>query len=370
MEKCTVGRPKLLHVFPTFLVAGQQVRFCDIINAEEGKCSHVIASLDNQYGAFSRINRRDNVEKIDFQFLSKPSVKKILQYRQLLHKIKPDLLITYNWGATDWLISNYYFPVCPMIHIEDGFNDDEREKQKYRRVLARKFLFRKINRLIIPSKTLENIARTIWKQPAYRVVYIPNGINLELYKANRHAPPKTKNKIVIGTVASIRKVKRIDRLIRCFQSCPSSSCLQLSIVGDGRELPALKEQAKSWDNIIFHGFQKNPIPFIDAMDIFAITSDSEQMPYTVIEAMALGKPILGTNVGDIQSLVSEANRPYIVNCEDEDFIIEAMEKLATNSQMRNEIGGHNSRKCQEKYDLEDMVRQHLQVYKNAILSNF
>ena len=58
-------------------------------------------------------------------------------WARVLRELRPDLLLTYNWGAVDWGMANALFPVCRHVHFEDGFGPDEFAGQLRRRILGR-----------------------------------------------------------------------------------------------------------------------------------------------------------------------------------------------------------------------------------------
>jgi len=76
------------------------------------------------------------------------------------------------------------------------------------------------------------------------------------------------------------------------------------------------------------------------MDIFALSSDTEQMPLTILEAMAAGLPVAATNVGDVADMLSPENAPFVI-ARDETALGTAMAHLATDAALRQAVGRTN-----------------------------
>ena len=96
----------------------------------------------------------------------------------------------------------------PLIHHEDGFNDDEIDHLKKRRNWFRTIALQRSNALVVPSKTLEHIARTIWHQPLDKICRFPNGIDTDHFnrRPQRGSFPgfqKRNGEIVVGTIAGL-----------------------------------------------------------------------------------------------------------------------------------------------------------------------
>jgi glycosyltransferase involved in cell wall biosynthesis len=88
-------------------------------------------------------------------------------------------------------------------------------------------------------------------------------------------------------------------------------------------------------------------------DIFALTSDTEQMPLTVLEAMAAARPIVATDVGDIRDMVAEDNRRFLV-ARDPEAVAKAFRSLLADSTLRDRLGQANRQKIVADYDQRKM----------------
>ncbi|MGQ0661587.1 glycosyltransferase, partial [Sphingosinicella sp.] len=114
------------------------------------------------------------------------------------------------------------------------------------------------------------------------------------------------------------------------------------------------------------GFLARPADWIGHLDIFALSSDSEQFPISLVEAMAAGLPAVATDVGDVAAMVADDNRPLIVEPADEAAFAAALDTLADRDDLRREIGLANREKAEALYDERAMIAAYGRLYGEAI----
>lgn len=368
----TPQKPKhLLHVFATFGAGGPQVQFCQIANHFGNRYKHSIISMDDNYDAKKRLRADLPVELIPLKYQKNQFFHNIKLFRKVLAHCNPDLLLTYNWGAIEWAISNFLFPVCPHIHCEHGFRPDEIDRQLQRRVLLRYIFLSRSFKVIMPSMTMKKIALTIWKLNQKNVLYIPNGIDVKRFQRplpHQHIdPPKP---LIIGTVAHLRKEKNIHRMIRIFNNVNQEIPSELHIAGDGDELESITQYIHTLGltkRVRLLGSIDNPVPVLQNFDIFIISSDTEQMPYSVLEAMASSLPVVGTDVGDIKYMVSDSNKKFIINKDNEDTFSNILNFLIKNKSLRTDIGEKNRKHCMQKFSIEHMFKNFEVIFESAMI---
>jgi glycosyltransferase involved in cell wall biosynthesis len=285
-----------------------------------------------------------------------------------------DLVLSYNWGGFDAVMARRLFGGPPLVHHEDGFNEDEAVGLNPRRNFYRRLGLGAAHRLVVPSERLEKIALTEWAQPRARVVRIANGIDVRRF-ARRNAPAaaipgfeRRKDEIIIGTLAGLRAVKNLPRLVRAFAAMQSRNA-RLVIIGEGPESERIAAEARRCgvaDRLLLPGFVADPASVMPAFDIFALSSDSEQFPISLIEAMAAGLPIAAPAVGDVATMVSADNRPLIVGSDDEAALAAALDTLAERSDLRASIGRANLEKAAAEYDEGTMIALYAQLYGEAL----
>ncbi|HJS84791.1 MAG TPA: glycosyltransferase [Acetobacteraceae bacterium] len=348
------GPASLLHVFPSFRVGGAQMRFAAVANRFGARYRHLIVSLDGADSARERL-----APDLDIAFPTLPGGG-LAAIRWALRALRPDVLITHNWGSMDWAIANLP-SLARHIHIEDGFGPEERDRQFRRRVLTRRLVLRR-STVVLPSRTLLGIAADTWRLPAHRLRYIPNGIDLARFAAP--AASASRAEPVIGTVAALRPEKALDRLLRAFHAVTASLPARLVIAGDGPERPRLEHLAATLGvapRVQFTGHIADPAPLYAGFDVFALSSDTEQMPLSVIEAMAAGLAVAGTDVGDVRRMLAAENRRF-VGPRDGNALADSLRALLAAPALRARLGAANRDKATRDYDQEAMFAAYAALF--------
>src|SRR5438552_1572279 len=97
---------RLLHVLPSFGIGGVPIRIARIVNHFGSRYQHTIVALDQVLSARERLRADLAVDLVPFAVNKRRPLAELLRYRRVLQTRKPDLLITYNWGAIDWAMAN------------------------------------------------------------------------------------------------------------------------------------------------------------------------------------------------------------------------------------------------------------------------
>src|SRR4051812_42058262 len=175
-----MNAPHLLHVFSNFVPTGPELRTVALIGAFGGEFRHSILSMDGRVSAAERLPAG-----VEVRLLPSPpragSLATARRLRRLLADERPDLVLTYNWGAFDMLLAARSARFQRLVHHEEGSNEDEVEGFKRRRVLARRLVLPGVRRIVVPSRRLQSIATGLWKLSAAKIRLIPNGIPLDRF---------------------------------------------------------------------------------------------------------------------------------------------------------------------------------------------
>ncbi len=364
--------PKILHLHSTFDAGGKELRNVRLINEWGKEVDHAIVSGDlEKRGAARLIGKKARVSWPKFPALKgKPTPGRLAALAKAMAGY--DLVCTYNWGAIDAVMAHTVFAdafkLPPLVHHEDGFNEDEAKRLKKRRNWYRKIALGRTAALVVPSAKLEDIALNAWSQPRARVRRIPNGIDTRAFAA----PPKRdilpglvkhKDEFWLGSMAGLRAVKQLDVLVRAMEWMPQE--WQLVIAGEGPEREALLAEAERVgveDRVHLPGFIAEPAKLVGLFDMFALSSQSEQFPISVVEAMAAGLPVVAPRVGDIGQMVSSDNGPALVDPGDEKALRKSLTKLADDPVTRKRMGQANRQKAREEFDERRMIERYRALY--------
>jgi glycosyltransferase involved in cell wall biosynthesis len=360
----------VVHIFPSFGIGGVPLRMARIINHFDKRFRHTVIALDGNFDAASFIG------DVEVRFLSVGRRKggalpAVLGGALTLRRLQPDLLLTYNWGAIEWAMANRLLLVSRHIHLEAGFSQSEADSQIPRRVLFRRWALARCAMVVVPSRRLEDLARRVWRLPAERVSYIPNGVDIARFSTSpRDLVPgfaRRPGELVVGTVAPLRPEKNVGRLLRIFAALDGSLAVRLVVAGDGIERAALEGLASELGigaRVIFTG-QIAPEAVLGTFDVFALSSDTEQMPNALLEAMAASRAIAAVDVGDVKSIVCEENRAFIVARDDGPAFAAAITRLLCNPEKRSTLGSKNRSRVVSEYSQEQMFSAYSEIFSAA-----
>ena len=337
------------------------MRFAALANRFGRRFRHRIVAMDGVTTCRERLDPALDVGFVDAPVQRGHTLGSLRRYRSLLRDAPPDLLLTYNWGAIEWAMANRFPSRARHVHVEDGFGPEERARQLPRRVWTRRLALRG-RTVVLPSQTLVRIATQQWRLDPRRIRFIPNGVDLDRF----HAAPRPPGPCVVGTVAALRPEKNVGRLIRAFAGAGNPDA-RLVIVGDGPErqaLEALAAQLNLSDRVTFTGALPDPAPRYRTFDVFALSSDTEQQPLSLLEAMASGCAVTATDVGDVKAMLPEASRPLVARLDEADLAAR-LALLTSDLPLRASVGSANRAHVERLYGEDRMLDAWDAVFSGA-----
>lgn len=371
-----MARPRLLHIFSTFDAGGPQVRFAMLANRWGERFEHIVLASDGRTGAAALLGPRVSWRYADEAPPMKGAglARTVWAHGRWLRGLKPDLLLTYNWGATEPALANRLIARLPHVHHEDGFGPDEAVRQNPRRVLFRRLALAAARQVIVPSHTLERLALEQWRLPARQLRFIANGVDPALYAQ----PPRPDaipglvrrpGELLVGCVGGLRPEKNPCRLVEAFAGAAPRPGSRLVLIGAGPEearVRALASTLSIADRLVLPGFLADPHRYMGLLDLYAIPSDTEQFPISQVEAMAAGLAVTGMDVGDVRAILPAQNQRFIADRGDTAMLARQLRLLLEDADLRAAAGAANRAHAAATYPLARTVDAFEQVYAAAI----
>ena len=173
--------------------------------------------------------------------------------------------------------------------------------------------------------------------------------------------------VLFVCVARFAAQKNHALLINAFAKGPASDRrAHLVLAGHGILRAQLQERVNRLgltSRVHFLGLRRDIPDVLGAADIFALSSDYEGNPLSVIEAMAAGLPIVSTAVGGVPELLQNAKQGFIVQAGHAEQLSEAMMTLLKDCDLRRAMGAAAATRAKEKFDVSAMVRAYEELYE-------
>ncbi|HEY4320804.1 MAG TPA: glycosyltransferase [Gemmatimonadales bacterium] len=278
--------------------------------------------------------------------------------RYLRHR-SPAVLHTHNpmphqFGA----IARLFAPVPVLVHTKHGRNQTLHTKGRYLERIAGY-----LTDAVVPvSADAARVAETMDRVPKARIRVIRNGVHID-----RGAPrPKSGLGWRVVHVARLNRVKDQKTLLRAARIVRDHEpAFHLDLVGDGEcraELETLTRELDLENAVSFHGFHDDVQPFLDRADAFVLSSISEGIALTLLEAMAAQLPAVATDVGGNREVIVEGETGYLVPPRDPVALARAMIELLSNPARRARFGAAGRARVHAEFSLMGTVSRYEALY--------
>ena len=350
---------RYVHVFATFGAGGPQIRAVQLLQELGPGLHHTIVAMDGRTEALAALPAGLDVT-VAAPLPRGGFLATVRRARAWLAAERPDLVLTYNWGAIESAVAARSLGL-PLVHHEDGFGPEEAERRLRRRSWLRRLALRSVP-VVVPSLVLQRIATAEWRLPAAQVHHLPNGVDLARFRPAGVVPDG-----IVGTVGGLRAEKDHATLLRAFAD-PALAAARLQLVGGGAleaELHALAQQLGVADRVRFVGPVADTAPSYAAMTVFVMSSRTEQMPIALLEAMAAGLPVVATDVGDVRAILPESAAAYIVPKADPAALARALAAVLGDPALRQRLGADNRRRVEERYEARRCLARFTALYERV-----
>jgi glycosyltransferase involved in cell wall biosynthesis len=197
-----------------------------------------------------------------------------------------------------------------------------------------------------------------------RTVVIRNGVApAPPHRAHAPAPP-----VAVLSVGRLRAPKDFLTLVRAVSQLEPGS-IRLRIAGDGPDRQPLVEEVDRLglaSVVELLGTDPDVDALLGAADVFVLSSTSEGLPMSVLEAMAAGLPVVASAVGGVPELVDDGETGVLVPPGDPAALATALARLVADPALRERLGAAGRKRAAAEFSLAGFHQRHLAVYRAAL----
>jgi L-malate glycosyltransferase len=203
-----------------------------------------------------------------------------------------------------------------------------------------------------------------------RMTYIPNGVDLERWPA-RAATPRTESPPLVVCVARfVPRKRQQDLVVAAAKLREKGITCRVCFAGDGPTLGdvrALSNRLGGEGAVDFLGSldETRVRELLNRADIACLPSQSEGMAGTVLEAMATGLPVLGTDVNGIRELVTDGETGVLVPPGRPDLLAEALSRLLADPELRVQLGERGRQRAETEFSFDRMIDAKARLYRSV-----
>lgn len=299
----------------------------------------------------------------------------LMDFIKVIREEKIDIMHLQTYGASTFgRLAGIMTGTPAIVHA----HDNDSNYPWYQR-LADLALSKFTDKAIAVSESVKESLVTKRNVPEGRVVVMHSAIPLERFRVpEADQIQKEKRRLgisltskVVGTVARLREEKGLKYLLESVPKVlavfPNTSFV---IVGDGplrRELESIPRRLKIAQNVIFTGYYEDVSKVLSICDIKVLPSLTEGFGLAIVEAMAMGKPIIATNVGGIKEILKDGGCGLLVPPRDPEALAEKIIYLLRNEDEAKRLG-IIAKEESKKYDINLYIPKLERLY--SVLVSF
>ena len=380
----TLNKKKVLQVCAIDLSVDALLKPLILASTEEG---YIVHGACTDEGRFSKLEQEGIILHnipIERRISIKSNLRSIWQLYKLIKKEKYDIVHVHTpIAALLGRIAAKMAGVKHIIYTAHGFYfHEEMPKNTYRLFyIIEKYAARFMTDwLLLQSKEDYDLSVQSKFKNTNRIIHLSNGVdiwnkfNLSLIDQQNQDELKKELKvmnddIVFSFIGRLVEEKGIFELVRAFKAVnkkyPNTKLLLIGgLLESERDQDSYNKLMEELNHpsIILAGFQKNIPLYLSISNIFVLPSYREGLPRSIIEAMAMSKPIIATNIRGCREEVFEGENGFLVEKANVESLEEAMEKFLLNPEICNMFGINSRRICEELFDEQKVLQKQIKLF--------
>jgi sugar transferase (PEP-CTERM/EpsH1 system associated) len=336
-------------------------------------CLEVVGRLESKI--------RPGVEIVALHKRRGHDVGVVCRLARLLRERRIDVVHCHNWGtAVESVAAAAIAGVRTVVHtqhgLDYGFGPLPPRWRRLARRLAMRAVARRLTRIVVVSREVEETVEHEWRVPREKVRLIHNGIALgqpAVDRAHRAAMRRAlaldDDDILIGSVGAFRPVKDFPMLVEAMAEVHREAPrARLVLIGSGPTLANVREAVERLGlhrAVVLPGWRSDVPDLLRAMDVFALSSISEGVSLAILEAMAAGLPVVATRVGGNPEIVHDSETGLLVPPGSPKAMAGALIALACDAEKRRAMGRRAREHVERSFSLSRMARDYEALYAAA-----
>ncbi|HYL82066.1 MAG TPA: glycosyltransferase [Candidatus Acidoferrum sp.] len=362
---------RLLYVVHSLDIGGTERLVVDLVHQFRREASVTVCCLD-RLGVWGEELRRQGIPVICLGRRPGLDLRAVWRLGMLLRRTEAQVVHCHQYPA-------FFYGVCAsLLHRRSRILFTEHGRfhpdiVSLRRRIANRGLAPLTHRFTSVSQVVKQAMVAQEGFPAARIQIIYNGVQPDRFAPShemrlsvRRAIGLAADDLIIGTVGRLDPIKDHATLLEAFaQARIRIPAARLLIVGDGETRGALEAQTRrlGLETVVSFLGSREDIPrLLAACDVFALSSRSEGMPVTVLEAMAARLPVIATAVGDIPDLVLDGETGLLCPPGDPGTLSTALVRLLEDRSLRQQMGETGCLRVQREFTRDRMVAGYRQEY--------
>jgi glycosyltransferase involved in cell wall biosynthesis len=295
----------------------------------------------------------------------------ILNFVRFLRKQRVDILHSHLFGAVTGASFAAYLARIPHMGTVHDIYTIEEKKERIRYIRVASFLG---TRLVTVSHQMKQYLSSLGKFRNGALQTIVNGVDLDKFSlsVNRNAYPEldlNPGDIVLVCVGRLEEIKGHDILLTALAKIESKNQVKLLIVGDGprrNEIERQIDKENLQNNVRLLGHREDVPALLNLSDCFVLSSRSEGLSCSIIEAMAAGLSIVASDVGGNSELVANGVNGYLVPPDNPEVLSMRLQSVINDAARRRKFGQMSLKRVRDYYSIDIMINKYVDNYDEMI----